>query len=252
MTAEQQAISIELPELVEREVTLEPRLRRVRGAALADPAARRPLDGYLAIGGPWVRSLTPSSLQGSELDDALRGFLEAEATDSDFYLVHITCTFRPAEDEPIQTAVLTVDLARPEGGDPPPIAWSMQPQRLASQTSLSRTVKLGATLKIMGVGVEGEAGQTQETQVDQVFLEALFEGLPSPTWELRRTDSATIQGLQRFALVVRAAKGTTTMGTARLGATITRKRFGLLPYTASLAEQEALEFWLPQPAAVDV
>ncbi|MGH2989196.1 MAG: hypothetical protein ACRDMA_04920, partial [Solirubrobacterales bacterium] len=73
---------------------------------------------------------------------------------------------------------------------------------------------------------------------------------PSPpaAWSLhfvRRSKWARIEGLQRFALVVRAAKRVPTIGTASVRATVRRKRFGLLSYRAALADGEPLRFTVP-------
>ena len=236
---------IELPELEQRGVSLVPRLRTVRGSARSDPELASPVPERLAIGGPWTRPLTPQGLADGELEPDAQRFLEHESLAAEFFLVQLTCTFRPLDDEPFAKAVLAVTLSGSSPDTPPPIAWSMQPDRLTRPASLSRTLKLSASLKIMGVGLSGEAGQTRDRPDDEIFLEALYEGLSTPAWELTSTSSGAISGLHRFVLVVRSVKAAHVVGRATLGATISKRRFGFIPYEAALGDDAApLEFRL--------
>jgi len=178
-------------------------------------------------------------------DDAeLRRFVAGEAADSDFYLLHLTCTLRPAEEEPFTEALIEMDLAEEDGTDPP-IAWSMQPDRMTDSVEVSRTVSLGPTLKLCGVGVDLKGEQSRKVTKQQVSVEAMYELESTPSWGLYRTSSSELRGLYRFHLVVRASKGSVVSGTTLVEAKIRRRRWGVIPYAADLAE-------VPQPLTFDL
>jgi hypothetical protein len=234
-------MEIEFDETGAQEAVLKVVPRSVRAANRRDPEAVTELTGRLAVGGPWTRALSPDD----ESDGDLKAFMESQSSAFDFYLLQVTCTFRPLPDEPFQSAFLGFRLEPAEGTAVAPIAWSMQPERLTRQRTLERTIKLAGSLKILGVGLEGGVEQTEGFAPDELFLQALYEGLSTPGWELRTTTWARIEGLQRFAFIVRAAKRVPTLGTATVQATVRRKRFGLLSYRAALPDDPALEFRIP-------
>jgi hypothetical protein len=234
-------MEIELDETEAHEAVLEVVPRSVRSAHRTDPEALTALKGCLAVGGPWTRAVSPDE----EDDSELRAFMESQSDEFDFFLLQVTCTFRPLPDEPFQSAFLELRLEPAEAAAVEPMAWSMQPERLTRQRTLERKVKLGGSLKILGVGLEGGVEQTEGFSPDEVFLQALYEGLPTPSWELRTTRWARIEGLQRFAVVVRAAKRVQTLGSATVRATVRRKRFGLLSYRAAVGEGEQIQFTFP-------
>lgn len=234
-------LEIELEEAAAQEAVLNVSPRSVRAADRQDPEALTQLPGRLAIGGPWTRPLTAADHAG----DDLRAFIEAENAEFDFNLVQLTCTFRAQADEPFHSAFVELRLQSLDDAAAVPTAWSMQPERLTHKRTLERTIKLTASLKILGVGLEGGFEQTDELGPEEVFLQALYEGLPTPSWELRTTRLARIDGLQRFAVVVRTPKRVPTAGTALVRATVNRKRFGLLSYEAALPDGEPLQFQIP-------
>src|SRR4051794_33336749 len=239
-------IELALDDLDERDLVLEPRLRPVRGSDAGDPDARRPLMQRLAVGGPRTIPLTPETLYRGELEPEARRVFAHQGAAFDFYLVHLTCTFRPVNDEPFMTAAVTIELRGPASAEQEPIAWSMQPERLTTTRWLSTSIKLTPALKIIGVGLEGEAGRSEQWESHDVFVQALYEGLPTPTWELTTTRTAPIDGMQRFALIVRAPKATTTQALVTIRATVRRRRWGVIPYHAAFpAGAPALEFQLP-------
>jgi hypothetical protein len=239
-------VSIELPKVEEREVVLEPRLRRLRGSGVDDPEAHRALGGRLAVGGPRTLRLTSETLNEGQLEPMARRFLEQEAADFDFYLVHMTCTFRPVHDELFRKAVLDIELRGPATAEVESIAWSMQPERLTRPRTLTSVVKLTPSMKILGMGLEWEVSRSEERQIEDVFLQAFYEGLPTPRWELSSTPAVAIAGQHRFELVVRAPKGIRTDARATVGATVRRRRLGLIPYQAAVAGGSTrLDFALP-------
>jgi hypothetical protein len=157
-------VLIELPEIEEREVVLEPQLRRVRRSGVDDPEAQRALRGRIAVGGPRTLRLTSENLDEGQLEPMARRFLEQEAADFDFYLAHMTCTFRPVHDEPFTKAVLAIELQGPATAEAQPIAWSMQPERLTKPRTLTSAVKLTPSMKILGTGLQWEVSRAEEAE----------------------------------------------------------------------------------------
>jgi hypothetical protein len=241
-------IKIEMPEPPEQDLVLAPKQDDFRGTGAA-AEAREPLRHRISIGGPVCRRIDAESSDDAEL----RYFLKEEAAQSDFYLLHLTCTLRPAEDEPFTEALIELALTRAgntvavEGGDgdaDEPIAWSMQPDRLVAAVEITRTVSLGPTLKFLGTGIDLTAGQERKTTRQSVYLEAMYELESTPSWGLYRTESVELRGLYRFHLVVRAAKGAEVTGSTVVEAKVRRRRFGVVPYSAGLADIPPLTFIL--------
>lgn len=223
-------IDLELPDPPLQDVVLEAHEEYVRRGD-SDPASNEPVPRRISVGGPVHRRIAADSTDDAEL----RHFLKEEAADSDFYLLHLTCSLKHDEDEPFTEALLELDLTA-DGAAVPPIAWSMQPDRLSHAVEVSRKVTLTPTLKILGVGVEvaGEAGRTVTKQ--QAFLEAMYELESTPSWALYRTSSTELRGMYRFHLVVRTPKDTSVTGTTTIEAKVRRKRFGIIPYRAVLTD----------------
>jgi hypothetical protein len=225
---------ITLPKLPWQDVTLD-----VAGVATrSDERDDRPLEELIAVGGPVSVPVTAADLAG---DDDAAVFVDARKESFSFHLVHLACAFRPLGDEPFVTATLRVELRRGDGVETPrPIALSIKPLRLGEPVEVTRSIRLGASLKIFDSGVEAE----ETRSFDDPFLEGLNELRPDPFWELRRTRHTEIRGSQRFILVVQSPKGCLGNGTVALSATVRRRRLGLLAYEATLAGGRPLEFAL--------
>ncbi|GAA4348900.1 hypothetical protein [Angustibacter luteus] len=231
--------TIDMPDPVPLDLVLQPKEEFVRRGD-GGPTSTEPVRQRISVGGPIYRGIDADSTD----DPELRHFLAEDAADSDFYLVHLTCTLRHEDDEPFTEVLLEIDLGE-SGSAPAPIAWSMQPDRVTDAVEVSRTVSLGPTMKILGVGVEarGEAGRTLSRQVPS--LEALYELESTPSWALYRTESVELRGLYRFHLVVRAPKDAAVTGTTSVEAKVRRKLLGVIPYRADLtAVPDALSFTL--------
>lgn len=235
-------LTIELPEMqgdTWRDLALEPEVRATKGGKQA-PAER--LEGWVSLGEPVVLPLTPERLAD---DPALRDFVARE--EFAFCLVHLACSFRPREGEPFANAWLEVLLARADGMPRPlPVAWSMYPRRLEKAVEVSRTVRLGASLKVEDIaGAESGMEQEERWTHHEVYLQALNELQPNPIWEFHSTPRAEIRGLQRLVLVVRAPKAAPAQATVRLSATVRRKRLGIIPYTTAHPGAPDTSFNLP-------
>lgn len=229
-------ISMEMPEPPQQDLTLTPLDDDYRGAP-PSPGAAEPLRRRVSVGGPVYRRVTVDTADDAEL----RYFLDHEAADSDFYALHLTCTLRPDADEPFIEALIELELVG-DGFGRAPIAWSMQPDRLADVVEVTRTVSLGPTLKLQGFGADMKAERKQAAKRQQVFLEAMYELESTPSWGMYRTDAIELRGLYRFHLVVRAPKDSIVTGTTSVEAKVRRRRFGVVPYRAGLTD-------VPEPIA---
>ena len=235
-------IAIEMPDPPTQDLVLTPKADEFRGIAPA-PEAREPLRHRISIGGPVHRRIDADSTDDTEL----RLFLEKEASDWDFYLLHLTCTLQPAAEEPFTEALIELDLVDADGTGAP-IAWSMHPDRMVDTVEVSRTVSLGPTLKILGVGVNLTSQQQRRATRREIFVEAMYELESTPSWGLYRTSSSELRGLFRFHLVVRAPKRSMVSGTTSVQAKVQRRRFGVIPYNADLGDAPVpLNFKLGSP-----
>jgi hypothetical protein len=225
---------ITLPKLAWQELALDPQDVATRG----DQRDDRPLEELIALGGPVAVPVTATDVAD---DENAAAFVRAREQTFAFFLVHLACSFRPVEDEPFLTVTVRIELLREDGAPSPrPIALSIKPLRIGEPVEVSRSVKLGASLKIFEPGVEAAETRT----FDDPFLEGLNELRSDPQWELRRTRHTDIRGSQRFVLVVQSPIDCGPRGTVALSATVKRKRFGVLSYQARLAGDHPMEFVL--------
>lgn len=234
-------VSFDLPEPTWHELALEPETVTTKGAPSA-PAER--LEGWISLGQPVS---VPVTLESVADDAELRQFLTAHRAEFKFYLVHLACTFRPAAGEKFANAWLEVKLAREDSTpEPLPIAWSMEPHRLEKAVEFSRTVKLGASLKLAGLvtGPEASVEEQKKWTDAEIFLEALNELQSDPVWEFTMTKSTEIRGLHRLAMVVRVPREAPAQGHVSLSASVQRKRLGLIPYRGTFPDAPYLTFRL--------
>jgi hypothetical protein len=224
-------MEIELPELAEVDAVLEPDDRVVRGADRPEPVR-----GAVSLGMPVVQAVT-ADLAGA--DAALRAFLADEATDWSFHLVYLGATFTPADGARFGKAWLTVRMSRDDGAAPPPIAWSLTPQRTERPVERPTSVKIGAKL-IFDTSLEvAAAGRRNEVFIDSYGLQE-----PACTWEFSRTSVDELRGTQRLALVARVPKDIPVTGVVDLRATLLHRRLGLLSYRVPLADHATPAFRL--------
>jgi hypothetical protein len=222
-------MDIEVPELTEVPALLEPDGRVVRGQVKPDPVR-----GAVSVGLPVVQAITDELAAG---DVALRTFLADEGSAWRFHLVHLGATFTPGEDR-FGQAWLVVRLTRDDGAAAPtPIVWSLTPQRAQRPIDRSRTFKMSAKLVFEASAEIGSSVKGEETFVETYGLQE-----PSCTWEFTPTSLDPVRGTQRLALVARVPKDTRVTGSVELRATLSRKRFGLFPYTVALDGGAQLAF----------
>ena len=225
-------MEVQVPELVELDTTLAPAAATSRRGEVHP----RELRARLSLGDPLSVALTPDFAAD---DDELRAFVEGEAASARYWLVHLACTFTPADAERLESAWLTVTLRREDGGgNPRPIAWSMSPMRQERPVQRSRTLKIGAKAKVIEANVDVGATVTGGL----IYLEALNLQESTPSWEFRRTGADEIAGSCRLALVVRGPREVGVDGTVELTATVRTRRFGLLAVRADVPDRPSITF----------
>ena len=235
-------IALEVPDLQMQSVMLKPEIRRTKGMA-APPADD--LDAVVALGSPMSVPLGPDKVAG---DPELSAFLDSQKDKFAYYHVHLACTLRPAEDEPFVKALLKVKLARSDAiPEPQPIAWSMIPRSIEDAVEVSKTVKFGGDLKLIGVvaGSVASHERTEKSKLTELFLAAYNEQRPDPFWEFVNTSTGKIQGSYRFGLVVQTPIGAPVKGVVKLSARVQRKHFGIIPYRTDFEGAPEISFSLP-------
>jgi hypothetical protein len=185
---------IDIPDLVLAPVELQP--REVRGGDDAvEPA------GQVLLGGPFWAPL-PADYLADDPDS--QAFLDDPSMR---WLVGVMAFSlqQDAGGERFERAWLTLTLAGVDGAEPP-VAWSMKPDRIASDVKRSTSLSLGPKLTIADVGIEASVQRGVERVMQDVSVLATGEKTPSPRWTLSRTPSAPLTGSTRLAVVVRAPR----------------------------------------------
>jgi hypothetical protein len=122
---------------------------------------------------------------------------------------------------------------------PPPIVWSLTPQRAARPVERPQSLKISAKLAFE-VSVELDTtGKGTE-----VFVESYGLQEPACTWEFTPTSMDEVRGSQRLALIARTPRKAAVTGSVDLRATLNRKRLGLFPFRVTLGTGEPLSFTL--------
>ncbi|MHA6765556.1 hypothetical protein [Streptacidiphilus sp. PAMC 29251] len=203
-----------VPDLTFDDVDWEP--RRVLGSYPlgGDPPARS------TIGHSDVEHLTP---QATGIDERLRRHLIQEAATHAYFLLHLSCTFRPGG-APLTGAVLAVRLA-PQG-DGVASVWSMQPSAVATRVKHSHTVSLSPTVKLLPTIIEAElkTERSIEYESENWYLKAAGDGEPTAEWYFRRTADVDLIGSHALTLVGRVPAATTTVIQIGLQAEIEKLR----------------------------
>jgi hypothetical protein len=106
------------------------------------------------------------------------------------------------------------------------VARSMDPSLMYDATEITRTSKIGASLKFAA-----EHSAEKRVGSRSVYLEALYEGGETPTWSFTRTEQQ-IRGCYPLSMVVEADPSARVIGTAQLGATVRVYRYGIFSYLA--------------------
>ena len=151
---------------------------------------------WISLGVPQAIALTSPRL--ADDDDLRHFFVEGGAS---YFLVHLACSFNPGRGERISNASVAIALSRIDGErEPAAVAWSMEPLCLAHVTELSRSQKIDAKLKIIGVSLGAEQRSTRT----ECLVQAFNELQPDPRWEFRHASGVPLRGTQRLIMVVQA------------------------------------------------
>jgi hypothetical protein len=213
-----------------------PRLPRVdRGPNKIDPGMPGELLGRISTGRPACTRLDLASV-----DEDAQVFL-AGKPGSTFWLPAISCSFRAAEKEPMETAWLQVSLSTVNpGGAAAPAAWSMEPARLDDAIQVTQATTLDASLKLASDHVPIEVGPSSGRETTRAcserrpFLEALHEGTERPARVFTRTPVTEIRGLHRLRTVIELTAGSAGQAHISAGAILKLNRLGLFPYRVNL------------------
>lgn len=226
-------ITLTLPEPKLHEFPLQADARQVRGG-------KKPtkLRGAVDLGEVISLPLEPS-LAGD--DAVLKHFLQQEGSGYRFHLLRLACGFRPGEGETFDQAWLEINLRREDGlPAPAPIAWSMDPRRLAKPVETTRTVKLGSKLEFL----EGEIGVERKSSGERAFLEAFRAQEPRPFWEFKATGEVALAGSYLLHLVVRSPAAAPTGGEVSLSVGVKQAKYLLFYQEGVVAAHPALAFSL--------
>jgi hypothetical protein len=141
-------------------------------------------------------------------------------TETKYFLIHLACSFDPIAGEHFSRASLEVSLEREDHAtEPAPVAWSMEPRCLPQITELSRTQKIDASAKLVGLSL----GQERRSTRTECLVRAFNELQSNPRWDFRHTKGAALVGTQRLIMVVQSP--VRAIGSAVLKARTRRRRF---------------------------
>jgi hypothetical protein len=160
--------------------------------------------------------LTPERVQA---DPGLTEYLSMER-DASFFAVGFACSFFEREGERVEDAQLSVELSSTSG---PPIAWSMDPVRLARKPAVAPTkVDAKTALQIpFEFGPKLELAVSADVNVSDkwyVLASGLRESVPD--WQLRRVAGQDLDGYHELKLIVRAPHDAVITVRSELTATI--------------------------------
>jgi hypothetical protein len=186
----------------------------------------------LSVGEPVAIGLSP---EWAASDADLAGFIRAEARTHRYWLVHLACTLTPAPGSRIESANLTTYLGREDGATGTlPIAMSMSPERVRDIQPLktARSLKLSTDLKIVEPAVEYGWASERDEAADVIVAYNLQK--PQPFWALKGNSHLPLEGSFRFAMVVRAGRGTAANLKVALDGRARERRFGMFRFRVSL------------------
>jgi hypothetical protein len=176
-------------------------------------------------------------------DKELANFLAAEQGKFRYDYVRLGCSFHPDHPERFEKAWLYVDLdvAGLASGVPFPIAWSIYPVETHDEVEESLSTKIGSRLSIFSA----EVGSSKKVASKLYSLRGYKEGKSDPHWEMRATDTSSLDGLLRFHIVVRSLASTEVRARVRLETTLSDRLFAVFRSQRPFDESPSLQFKLP-------
>jgi hypothetical protein len=220
---------IDVPEAGLVPVTLLPEQRETLGTA-EDLRAQQ---DRISLGRPVCLPLDAATV-----DDDAKVFL-GKNPGSAFFMLTLTASFTPDEENPLMSAWVDVTMSTAEpAGAPEPVAWSMKPLSAGDPVSVSRKVSFNGSLKfaVGPVGIGPDAGSEHVVSYDRsaISLEALREGTSRPQWRFYSTEVGQIRGVHHLFLIAQTPTASKGMADVSVGATVQLRRLKVFRYSAVL------------------
>ena len=172
-----------------------------------------------------------------DLDDELRASLGADRAHR-FVALAFTCSFRP-DDDPLVESRLVIQLSTqpPVDETDPPIARSLQPDRLVQPIERQAGFNIVPSITVSGVTVGG-VGPTRQDKFDiqECYLVANGKRLSTAEWYFRATKAVALEGMHDLRLIAQIPRGTPALAEVMMTAKIRRRAVGLVPYRAVLPD----------------
>jgi hypothetical protein len=234
-------IELDIPETPTHAITLMPetRVTLAPGAATASP-----MQNLVSLGVPQSFELTPGKVAP---DDELKNFLNNESATTRFDLVRFICSFTPTNASRVVEAWFQISLSHLANDGPgQPIAWSMAPQKLTEKTQVTRTVKIGGSLKLFDAGIDTGGVVVTNGVIEKPFLIARKEASSTPEWYFKELENVRLDGNYELTMVVKNPGKARVTGKIELLANIREVRYGIFPmsFKASLENSPAASFTL--------
>jgi hypothetical protein len=158
-----------------------------------------------------------------------------------YHYVKLGCSFYPAAGEVFDRAVLEVALRHADDGtENRPIVWSMSPLQASDDSEISVEAEMGSSFKLLSSKVKGG----KKTRGRDVYIQGYGEGESSPFWEIRKTDTFTLDGSIPLHLIVRASADDGAEGQVTLSTFVRGRRFLIIPHETLHSEVPVIRFRL--------
>lgn len=182
-----------------------------------DGTADAPFADLFAMG---AAGAIPLSGRPSWMDGELAEFLEREAATARYYLVHLACDFRPREAARVTQAWIKVGLQGQPAGAALPLAWSMDPLRLADKAEENLSAKISGSATLFGAEISASEKLARE---DPYLLAHGLQG-SEPYWEINELPKRRLEGVHRLKLVVRVPIGSVGRGVVVVDAAVQHRK----------------------------
>lgn len=182
----------------------------------SDEALERAMRGFK--GGPddIVRDLPIVSIGQPEVwtlpevypPDKMPHPLRAKLDEADFYLVRLSCSFRPRKDESQVEWARFLAYLLPDSTGRQPVAFDLHPLAVTQEVKRNVRVSLNPSLKFYEI--EGEIGGIEfgfEYPELQPVITAAGGGEPNPSWDYEEAKGMKVQGCKWMHLLIKAPKG---------------------------------------------
>ncbi len=157
----------------------------------------------VSIGQPEVWSLTDVYPR-----DKMPAFLQTKLDEADFYLVRLSCSFRPVRVESrVQWARFLVHLL-PDHTGGQPIAFDLHPLRVTKEVKRNVKVTLSPALKFQEI--EAKVGEIEfgfEYPELQPIISAAGAGEPKPSWDYEEAKGLVVQGSKFMHVLIKVRRG---------------------------------------------